>query len=49
MGHEPLMLNDVHCETYFMWSTIVSNKQYAKVKAESKLCLQEVIRLLRRA
>lgn len=43
MGHELLMLDAASCQTFFMWSTIVSNKKYAKVKAENKLCLQEAI------
>lgn len=43
MGHELLKLDAASCKTFFMWSTIVSNKTYVKVKAENKLCLQEAI------
>lgn len=37
------MLDAANCKTFFMWSTIVSHKKYAKVKAENKFCLREAI------
>jgi len=43
MGQELLMLDAANCETFFMWSTTVSYKKYAKVKAGNKLCLREAL------